>query len=111
MSEEELKCSVCVVACDVVQYKLRQVKLWTESAIMDAFESASVLMGEQYGYSDAQGYPEYIQRGKKPVATGLKIRTEFQDQVRRRRRAAADGHLSHPLPPRALPPLVGGRSG
>jgi|EP01049_Picozoa_sp_SAG25_P003987 hypothetical protein len=48
---------------------------------MDAFEKAVALLGDQYGYSDADGYACYTQRGNVPVATGLKIRTEFQDQV------------------------------
>ena len=54
INKPELKCSVCVVACDAVQHQLQQVKSWTESAIMDSFEKAATLLGEQYGYSDAQ---------------------------------------------------------
>lgn len=77
----ELKCSVCVVSCDAIQHELRQVKKWTESKIMEAFEGAVALLGDQYGYSDADGIPQYIQRGRIPVATGLKIRTEYQDIV------------------------------
>ena len=77
----ELKCSVCVVSCDAIQHELQQVKKWTESKIMEAFEGAVALLGDQYGYSDAEGIPQYIQRGRIPVATGLKIRTEYQDIV------------------------------
>ena len=76
-----LKCSVCVVSCDAIQHELRQVKKWTESKIMEAFEAAVALLGDQYGYSDADGVPQDIQRGRIPVATGLKIRTEYQDIV------------------------------
>merc|ERR1711865_86652 len=47
----------------------------------EAFEKAVTLLGDQYGFSDAEGHACYVQRGKVPVATGLKIRTEFQDQV------------------------------
>ena len=81
ISTPALKCSVCVVSCDAIQHELRQVKKWTESKIMEAFESAVALLGDQYGYSDADGAPQYIQRGRIPVATGLKIRTEYQDIV------------------------------
>ena len=75
---------VCIVITDVQQrppHELQQVKKWTESKIMDAFEGAVALLGDQYGYSDAEGIPQYIQRGRIPVATGLKIRTEYQDIV------------------------------
>eukprot|EP01048_Picozoa_sp_COSAG05_P030353 COSAG05_NODE_10492_length_562_cov_1.311015_1_plen_159_part_10 len=76
-----LKCSACVVACDAIRHELQQVSKWTELKIMEAFEKAVTLLGDQYGYSDAEGHACYVQRGKVPVATELKIRTEFQDQV------------------------------
>ena len=119
-----LKCSACVVSCDAIRHELQQVPKWTELKIMEAFEKAVTLLGDQYGFSDAEGHACYVQvsspspppsfslclslfhslalhvspasrsarcttettacawqRGKVPVATGLKIRTEFQDQV------------------------------
>ena len=57
----ELKCSVCVVSCDAIRHELQAVTKWTESRIMEAFESAVALLGDQYGFSDAEGMPQYIQ--------------------------------------------------
>ena len=107
INKPELKCSVCLIACDAVQHQLLSLKKMTELKIMDSFEKATKLLGEQYGYSDAQGYPEYIQRGKKPVATGLKIRTEFQDQVPLRTRCRCP---SSSLPARITITFAAGRS-
>ena len=65
----ELKCSVCVVSCDAIRHELQAVTKWTESRIMEAFESAVALLGDQYGFSDAEGMPQYIQvRAPAPAA-------------------------------------------
>ena len=56
-----LKCSACVVACDAIRHELQQVPKWTELKIMEAFEKAVTLLGDQYGYSDAEGHACYVQ--------------------------------------------------
>ena len=66
----ELKCSVCVVSCDAIRYELQAVTKWTESRIMEAFESAVALLGDQYGFSDAEGMPQYIQVRPCPCGCG-----------------------------------------
>lgn len=66
----ELKCSVCVVSCDAIRHELQAVTKWTESRIMEAFESAVALLGDQYGFSDAEGMPQYIQVRPCPCGCG-----------------------------------------